>query len=878
MIRFFTWHDIAVAFEKLYANWPKEWSDVKVYSDSVVIYHNSNNEIQELSKRFLKESFTKNYDQNTNRILIDYTAKYLEIYYEEDDAPRKERDFSPFFKNIFFKPQKTEPTSAALPGARILAFHSYKGGVGRTLSLVSFLRECSSKYPEKKILVIDADLEAPGLTWMLDGKCSGAISYLDILSIMNFEDSTNEINPKLVSLLKTSTMKVITDTFQTEHFFLPVYREKSQVMNIFSEPQRILKTQKNKFYVTEFISKLGKAVGAELVLVDLRAGITEYSAPFLFDPRVEKYYITSTSLQSICGTNQLLEQIYNHTTANFLNSRILLTMIPETFEPEQINEIQNALLKNIHIPEIDARKDTYMLDNYIIQFLFDKALVHISNFESLCDTLRGKAITTTISNLVMDFFPSDTDNSFIFKENEARAILQKLHTIARDEVTTEAGSSTNMLATSSLKEIAKSFHDTLPKIVISGAKGSGKTYVYRQLLLSKTWENFVNRIEPSFEKSSTQTVIVPLVSTTNRSKIQDTFFEALDFVNKSFDYAKLSKSFISDTFDYLRDCIDNNNTVTTSAWKTIWTQTMLSAFDNHFHKLSELDEYLQKENKRIIYILDGLEDLFGDAQKSKKESWKSAIRSICQDMINALDNLDCGNIGIIVFARKDMLAEAIEMNYEQFRNQYQRYELNWSQTEALRLSLWLTAKAYPEICDGIDILTATRDVLVQKLTRLWGKKLGKADSKEAFSDRWILAALSDFTGQLQARDIVRFLKYATASYADANLIYPERLIMPVDIRNAMEPCSRDKLNEIQQEMKTIYAILEKFMKMDGTLKSLPLTLDTIALTGEEIVRLEEQGFLKISDKKYYLPEIIRLALGFRYEKGARPKVLALLVQ
>ena len=57
---------------------------------------------------------------------------------------------------------------------------------------------------------------------------------------------------------------------------------------------------------------------------------------------------------------------------------------------------------------------------------------------------------------------------------------------------------------------------------------------------------------------------------------------------------------------------------------------------------------------------------------------------------------------------------------------------------------------------------------------------------------------------------------------------------------------------------------------------MPLTLDKIKLTGEEIARLENQGYFIMSDKKYYFPEIIRFALEFRYTKGARPKVLSLL--
>ena len=101
--------------------------------------------------------------------------------------------------------------------------------------------------------------------------------------------------------------------------------------------------------------------------------------------------------------------------------------------------------------------------------------------------------------------------------------------------------------------------------------------------------------------------------------------------------------------------------------------------------------------------------------------------------------------------------------------------------------------------------------------------------------------------------------------------------MPVDIRKAIGSCATKKYEEIKMEMRNIYDILEKFEKMKG-IKTLPLTLDKIELTADEISKLEAQGYLKISDEKYYLPEIIRLPLGFTYERGARPKVLSLLVQ
>lgn len=36
--------------------------------------------------------------------------------------------------------------------------------------------------------------------------------------------------------------------------------------------------------------------------------------------------------------------------------------------------------------------------------------------------------------------------------------------------------------------------------------------------------------------------------------------------------------------------------------------------------------------------------------------------------------------------------------------------------------------------------------------------------------------------------------------------------------------------------------------------------------------------IETDGEKLYLPEIIRHALGFRYEKGARPRVLSLLLK
>jgi hypothetical protein len=70
------------------------------------------------------------------------------------------------------------------------------------------------------------------------------------------------------------------------------------------------------------------------------------------------------------------------------------------------------------------------------------------------------------------------------------------------------------------------------------------------------------------------------------------------------------------------------------------------------------------------------------------------------------------------------------------------------------------------------------------LAPLWGRKLGKDNSKEARSAEWVITALSDLKGQIQARDLVRFLsKAAYVSKDDTRWI--DRILAPAAIRKLL---------------------------------------------------------------------------------------------
>ncbi len=875
----FTWYDVEVEFKKKRDMWPAWWNRVDVYSDEIVINIDRENNNQGENEKALHLIFGKLY--RNGQVMVEFDQKLLDLVYEEgDESDRIEPIKTPLFKDIYTK-YEGEVKHNDLPGSPIVVFHSYKGGVGRTLSLISLVREISEAYGnQKRVLVIDADLEAPGLTWMLgQGKNNEKISYFDVLELLHFNTVDDNFVQNVARLVETNIIQVETGKLEVEHYFLPVYREKEQMLNIYSSPEKVIAVQKDKYIITEFLSKLGKTLGADLVLVDLRAGITEFSAPFLFDSRVQKYFISSTSMQSVKGTKLILEEILRKVRQGHHNSRLLLTMVPREMEEVTVSRLEDELAESIE-QDFDREDMGELREDYLYRVPFDSVFASLGNFQEICFMLKGRILSDIMSRIAGDILEKNDGVDCVagnhLSREDMKDTVQRLHEITSMEITAEGNASSHMLATSSIREIVRDFQDTIPLLVVLGAKGSGKTYIYKQLLAKMTWENFACSVEEVAAKDAEKTFILPIVCSLNMKKLHPMVQQCIKNCNASLEKFRIKPDVVDRNYNQLAAYAEKD--VSLTEWMEIWQRLMLEMLDGGFQDCFELDQYLESEGKRVLFLVDGLEDLFMDLQIQKQATWRFAVRALCQNVVNTLRNLQYGNIGILIFARKDMAEEAIEINFDQFQNQYQKYELKWSPTEALRLALWIARQANPVLGENIDILKSGREALEERLEKLWGKKLGKYDSREANSARWIIAALSDFSNQIQARDIVRFLQFSTSTFPEGKLPYEDRYLMPKQIREAIPDCSREKYKEIRDEMKAIYQILRKFENMPEEEKELPLTLDKISLTGEEIARLENQGYFMMSDKKYYFPEIIRFALGFKYKKGARPRVLSLLAR
>lgn len=863
--RIFSWKDVE---RIVFAN-KKKWGcyaeRIVVYSDMVEISPKAGINTSAL-RDVLIQMFDGYYNETEDKITL-FFGQSLYVSFEGEEKT-KNVNFVPLFRKILYQDSvySLEFPDDSLGKVPIIAFHSYKGGVGRTLSLLAFAKAWTEEQSmdKRKLLIIDSDIEAPGLTWLQNETQEQHYSYLDLLEAIQgrvVDDSLEGI----VNQIKKSTIPVTTKKEIVDQYFMPVYRYEEQLLDIYSKPENIVTVAERQYIISETLSKIGEKLGVSMILVDLRAGISEYSAPFLFDARVKKFLISSTSSQSVDGLMMILRQLMKSISSceGKLMPEVFLTMVQDTLEKKE----KQAIIEKIdYLVNIDDSTDPSTSDSFVTELPFSSELVHLSSLQQIFRVLEPSTFYANIKELVENNFVQQFVGDYT-DQNRAR-VIQNIHAFAKNQVNAEGNTEISILMTQAIANLKKKYENEIPCTLIMGAKGSGKTFLYRQMLKYGTWQDFCVALDKT--PRSGQIYFVPVLASKSANKFKSLLETCTLNINNNIPGCHIKKSVWLDNEEQLNHALESRHSL--QEWKHTWEQLLIKSIAPQCKSLSELDDILERQEKQIIFLIDGTEEVFQKTNSS--ETQQIAVTALCQDVVRNI-MLRYSNIGVIVFIRKDILRDSIKVNFDQFSQIYSSVELKWSKNEALRLALWLVNQAQEGFySEEVPIESAMPEVIDKQLQRLWGLKLGKSVSNEAYASRWILAALSDFNGQLQARDIIRFLQYATEKVGTAT--YKDRYIMPADIKAAIPKCSEKKIAEIKQEIGALSPILQRMENALSEDKKLPFVPQTFNLSSEEEKLMIQEGYLIIDEGKYYLPEILRYSLGFIYKKGARPKVLSLI--
>ncbi len=311
----------------------------------------------------LKEWFKGWFDKRESVIRLDVDDATLPVEFIIEEIIEKKNVFRPFWDEAEYLKENTglvQLPEAFSDDIRIIAFHSFKGGVGRTSHLAAclfaLLDQANANRRKVNILVIDADLESPGLTyWHRKEKLQPAVSFIDFLEAYHYPPTDQD---SVIALYAKELNKSCLDF---GFYVLPACLENRQLLDIHILPEHLVRGIDGAWECSHAIERLAKAIGANYVLIDLRSGLSEIASPILFDPRIERYLLTTLSEQSVSGTNLILEKLSKVAPAlkdveagKYSDPKVVISMLKQDLKksPRYENVLQ-ILADNYQVEETD---------------------------------------------------------------------------------------------------------------------------------------------------------------------------------------------------------------------------------------------------------------------------------------------------------------------------------------------------------------------------------------------------------------------------------------------------------------------------------------------------------------------------------------------
>ncbi|MFM6198187.1 MAG: ParA family protein, partial [Dolichospermum sp.] len=388
------------------------------------------------------------------------------------------------------------------------------------------------------------------------------------------------------------------------------------------------------------IYNLGQIVDADYVFIDLRAGLSEISSPIIFDPRIQRFLVTTINDQSIQGTSLVLKQIGKVAPLEpevkdkeYYDPSIVISMLKEEFK--KLPAFNNALFELIsaYVQSEEDKLDKPRLE--IKEAYFVEELLYVNDWEDA----RSKLNRTSISVMKIaqewaegELITTSTEESSLSLREETDRLTEvnRLRDLSQRYEYAENGEGEDLLVTEPLKNLATNYKEQLPCVVSIGAKGAGKTFNYVQLSRFKYWESFLDKIDNISTSSESQTYIFPLLQTGNLlDKAKNVTNEARNNVRKAL--SENLPEFSPDGFKTkIQKALSNINWAEPE-WTEFWINEISIAIgingeNGNVNNLSIINRELKKKNLRIIFLFDGLENIFPEISYQPQQ--ERALRAL----------------------------------------------------------------------------------------------------------------------------------------------------------------------------------------------------------------------------------------------------------
>ncbi len=783
----------------------------------------------------------------------------------------------------------------------VVAALSVKGGTGRTTTAVALaLRWAKSAH--QPVLLVDADLEAPGISYLFRATGSEArISLEDVIALAHGEEA-----PGAPETIRFAVDRLRDHVLAGDVVVLPIRRNLDELASSGIRPEH-LSTSDQPFALADLLSLIAEGAGCAGVVVDVRAGLVPIAVNLGLDPDVAPVVVTSLSAQSLEATSSLMRFLTREIRRAGGRPRrplLVVNRVPSVFQQAGMAEkLLEPLVSGI-VADLLAGQTADTSSN---ETIFEGALdvdpitvvqvvelpdlqVADGRWDTFVDQLQNSGFSRRISDGVDGWLEAEvmTGKSLSpvsgkqpspFRQNTIER-RERLAFFASRLISAETSDDpvSATLFTPPLVALATRFQTDVPIAVSEGAKGTGKTLNARFLVAQRSWDQAVKTLTK--ENGAVPALMLPVCGSIQSSEaVLKQFDEARRLVADALGFRNPMP--MSETRDAIRERI---NRADTRSWTESWLDFVAWATGFEPGVVGagpRFLDHLRQSNRRVVAVLEGLEELYVSVTG---EGVAEMLRAALVDLPVRLRSEPQRPLGLIALARRDSVEAAVRQNLDQYRREYASYALSWREDDVLELAAWLATQSggIPDLWSE-EFRSKPHNEKAAALEPLWGRKLGPDDTelrrvKEAYTATWIVAVLSDLQGRLVPRDLVRLLASAakTTPTADEAREFPNRLLIPRALKAAVGPTSEEKVKETEEEIQELRPVFEKF-RMNTDQVAAPVkkeALSALGISGEDVEILRRHGIVFGDAPPYEVPELYRRGLGLRHT-GARHSVVNL---
>lgn len=115
---------------------------------------------------------------------------------------------------------------------------------------------------------------------------------------------------------------------------------------------------------------------------------------------------------------------------------------------------------------------------------------------------------------------------------------------------------------------------------------------------------FLKIVNKEVDSEMEQALILPLMESINARYLHPLAQKCFRKVEEALPDFSIHSGITGNNFEMVANCPDSD-----SAWPELWRSTILQTVGGGFHSLEQLDAYLYEKGKKLIFLVDGLEDL-----------------------------------------------------------------------------------------------------------------------------------------------------------------------------------------------------------------------------------------------------------------------------